>query len=56
MQNIRTENDEHESLSHKEILYTPYISRRFYFREFREAGAISEINNTLKYSLQFHYH
>ena len=38
------------------VLYTLYISRGFYFREFNESGAIREINNTLKYSLQFHYH
>ena len=30
------------------ILYTPYISRGFYFREFRESGAIREFNNTQK--------
>ena len=30
------------------ILYTPYISRGFYFREFRESGAIREFNNTRK--------
>ena len=28
------------------ILYTPYISRGFYFREFRESGASREFNNT----------
>ena len=28
------------------ILYTPYISRGFYFREFRKSGAIREFNNT----------
>ena len=32
-----------------EILYTPYISRGFYFREFRESGAIREFINTRKY-------
>ena len=31
------------------ILYTPYISRGFYFREFRESGAIREFINTRKY-------
>ena len=31
------------------ILYTPYISRVFYFREFRESGASREFNNTRKY-------
>ena len=31
------------------ILYTPYISRGFYFREFRESGASREFNNTRKY-------
>ena len=29
--------------------YTPYISRGFYFREFRESGAIHEFINTRKY-------
>ena len=29
--------------------YTPYISRGFYFREFRESGASREFNNTRKY-------
>ena len=28
---------------HNQLLYTPYISRGFYFREFRESGAISRI-------------
>ena len=32
-----------------DILYTPYISRSFYFREFRESGAIREFINTRKY-------
>ena len=32
-----------------QILYTPYISRGFYFREFRESGAIREFINTRKY-------
>ena len=31
-----------------ELLYTPYILRGFYFREFRESGAIREFNNTRK--------
>ena len=31
-----------------DILYTPYISRVFYFREFRESGTIREFNNTRK--------
>ena len=31
------------------ILYMPYISRGFYFREFRESGAIREFINTQKY-------
>ena len=31
------------------LLYTPYISRGFYFREFRESGAIRELINTRKY-------
>ena len=31
------------------LLYTPYISRGFYFREFRESGAIREFINTRKY-------
>ena len=31
------------------VLYTPYISRGFYFREFRESGAIREFINTRKY-------
>ena len=31
------------------LLYTPYISRGFYFREFRESGASREFNNTRKY-------
>ena len=31
------------------VLYTPYISRGFYFREFLESGAISEFNNTRIY-------
>ena len=31
------------------VLYTPYISRGFYFREFRELGAIRELINTRKY-------
>ena len=31
------------------ILYTPYISRGFYFREFRESGATREFINTRKY-------
>ena len=31
------------------VLYTPYISRGFYFREFRESGASREFNNTRKY-------
>ena len=31
------------------VLYTPYISRGFYFCEFRESGAIREFNNTQKY-------
>ena len=31
------------------ILCTPYISRVFYFREFRESGAIREFINTRKY-------
>ena len=35
------------------LLYTLYISRGVDFREFRKSGAIREINNTLKYSLQF---
>ena len=26
------------------LLYTPYILRGFYFREFRESGATREIN------------
>ena len=30
------------------LLYTPYISRGFYFREFRESSAIREFNNTRK--------
>ena len=30
------------------ILYTPYISRGFYFREFCESGATREINNARK--------
>ena len=38
------------------LLYTLYISRGFYFREFRKSGAFRKINNTLKYSLQIHYH
>ena len=29
-------------------LYMPYISRGFYFREFRESGAIREFSNTRK--------
>ena len=32
-----------------QILYTPYISRGFYFREFRKSGAIREFINTRKY-------
>ena len=36
-------------LKDQEILYTPYISRGFYFREFRESGAIRELINTRKY-------
>ena len=32
-----------------QLLYTPYISRGFYFREFRESGAICEFINTRKY-------
>ena len=32
-----------------DILYTPYISRGFYFREFRKLGAIRKFNNTQKY-------
>ena len=35
-------------LVYYEILYTPYISRGFYFREFRESGAIHKFNNTRK--------
>ena len=31
------------------LLYTPYISRGFYFHEFRESGAIREFINTRKY-------
>ena len=31
-----------------EVLYTPYISRGFYFCEFRESGAIRKFNNTRK--------
>ena len=31
------------------LLYTPYISRGFYFREFRESGASREFNNMRKY-------
>ena len=31
------------------VLYTPYISRGFYFRKFRESGAICEFINTQKY-------
>ena len=31
------------------LLYTPYISRSFYFREFRESGAIRKFINTRKY-------
>ena len=31
------------------LLYTPYISRGFYFHEFRESGSIREFNNTQKY-------
>ena len=34
------------------ILYTPYISRGFYFREVREVGSIREFNNTLKIYLR----
>ena len=30
------------------VLYTPYISRGFYFREFRELGALREFNNKRK--------
>ena len=30
------------------ILYTPYILWGFYFRKFRESGAIREFNNTRK--------
>ena len=33
----------------KILLYTPYISQGFYFREFRESGAIHKFNNTQKY-------
>ena len=33
----------------QELLYTPYISRGFYFREFRESGASREFNNMRKY-------
>ena len=31
-----------------DLLYTLYISRGFYFREFRESGASREFNNTQK--------
>ena len=34
--------------AHFGLLYTPYILRGFYFREFRELGAIREFNNTQK--------
>ena len=37
-----------QSIYEMKILYTPYISRGFYFREFRESGAIREFNNTRK--------
>ena len=30
------------------VLYMPYISRGFYFREFRESGATLKINNAQK--------
>ena len=35
-----------ETETYNEVLYTPYISRGFYFREFRESGALREFNNT----------
>ena len=38
-----------ERAAYKKLLYTPYISRGFYFREFRESGAIREFINTQKY-------
>ena len=31
------------------LLYTPYISRGFYFHEFRESGAVRKFINTRKY-------
>ena len=34
---------------HKHLLYTPYISRVFYFREFCKSGSIRKFNNTRKY-------
>ena len=30
------------------MLYTPYISRGFYFREFRESGAIREFKGEVQ--------
>ena len=36
------------SLLSNELLYTPYISRGFYFCEFRESGATHKFNNTRK--------
>ena len=41
-------NEDYDDEDDDQILYTPYISRVFYFREFRELGAIHEFNNTRK--------
>ena len=39
----------------RHVLYTPYISRGFYFREFRESGAIRKFNNTHECDLWTQY-
>ena len=40
--------DSHPFILQSILLYTPYISRGFYFHKFRESGAIREFNNTQK--------
>ena len=42
-------NEWYENIPNNLVLYTPYISRGFYFREFRESGASREFNNMRKY-------